>query len=443
MKTINFLTVLLSSLLTIGTVANAQESQENRPDTLTKVIENLQSDVAILKNLKITGYIQAQAQFADSVGANTSMQAGAFPANSDKRFSVRRGRLKVAYSSNPLSQFALQIDVNETGVKTKEIYAKITDPFVNFVTLTAGLQARPYGFEIEYSSGLLESPERSRTEQSLFKDEYDLGANVTIQAPKTSRFNFIKLDAGYFTGSIENNSPMDYKKNKDFIGRINLSKSFLDEKLKLSGGVSYYKGFVPNVNNQFYKVINGQFQSVWCEKNSLNTREYYGADFQVSLDNPIGMTTLRAEYTVGQQSSAKGDIKNQTTTTTYSYNSATNTVTSKSGVLPSDILYNRNVEGYYIMWVQNILNTRHSFVVKYDVFDPNTKVSGQEVSAANGFSSTDVKWTDLGIGYNCRLDANTKLLVYYDFNKNEKSGISGLSKDLKDNVWTIRLQYKF
>lgn len=424
MKKVNIIYASLITVLFLGVVnANAQEQ---KPDTLAKAIEQLQSDVSWLKNLKISGYIQAQAQFADSLGAKTDMNGGAFPAGSDKRFAIRRGRLKFVYSSNPLSQYAMQIDVSETGVKTKEVYAKFTEPFLKTFSLTAGLQNRPFGFEVEYSSGLLESPERARMNQSLFKDEYDLGAMLTIQAPKTSPWNCLKLDAGLFSGSIENNNPMDYKRNKDFIGRLNFSKTYLEETLKVSGDVSYYNGGVPNNSTKIYKVQdNGSgpaFVSSPIDSLKTTNREYYGFDAQVSYASPIGLTTLRGEYTKGQQVSAKGDIKNPTALT--------------GG------LYVRQVEGYYLMFVQNLGQSRHSIVVKYDVFDPNTKASGTQLTNAT-FTGSDVRYTDLGLGYICRIDANTKLTIYYDINHNEKTLVKGYTSDLKDNVWTIRLQYKF
>lgn len=443
MKKVNIIYASLITVLFLGVVnVNAQEQ---KPDTLAKAIEQLQSDVSWLKNLKISGYIQAQAQFADSLGAKTDMNGGAFNSGSDKRFAIRRGRLKFVYSSNPLSQYAMQIDVTEAGVKTKEVYAKFTEPFLKTFSLTAGLQNRPFGFEVEYSSGLLESPERARMNQSLFKDEYDLGAMLTIQAPKTSPWNCLKLDAGLFSGSIENNNPMDYKRNKDFIGRLNFSKTYLEETLKVSGDLSYYNGGVTDYSSKLYTVQNNgapAFTSQKVDSLSNGKREYYGADLQISYASPIGLTTIRGEYTTGQQASLAGDIKNSTVVTTYTNNPSTNVVTAKTSN-PVGPLYIRKVSGYYVMLVQNVGQTRHSFVVKYDVFDPNTSVSGSEITKANGFSSVDVKYSDLGLGYICRIDANTKLTLYYDINKNESTGLSGLTKDLKDNVWTIRLQYKF
>jgi hypothetical protein len=48
----------------------------------------------------------------------------------------------------------------------------------------------------------------------------------------------------------------------------------------------------------------------------------------------------------------------------------------------------------------------------------------------------------LGLAY--RWDANVKITAYYDMVKNEKSkSLSGFTNDVKDNVFTLRVQVKF
>jgi hypothetical protein len=420
----NFNCFLIFILFFAYQVSNAQDT---KPDTLSKIVKQLQTDVAQLKNLKITGYVQAQVQFADSTGAKTSMAGGDFPAGSDKRFNIRRGRLKFTYSLKSLYQCAYQIEINETGLKTKEVYIKLTDPFINWFSLTAGLQPRPFGNEVTIPGSLTESPERTRMTQSLFRDDYDLGARISIQAPKTSPFNFVRLEAGLYTGSVENFSPMDYKRTKDFIGQINLSKSFADDKIKLSGDISYYNGGVPNNSTKLYKVQsiddNPEFFVKTVDSLSNSLREYYGADIQFSCVSPLGTTILSGEYTKGQQVSTKSEFRNPTAL--------------------AGGLYVRHISGFYILFVQNILKSHHSIVIKYDVFDPNTKASGTQLSDAAGYTSQDIKYHDLGLGYTYNMNSNIKLVIYYDIVKNENTAIKGYTKDVKDNVCTIRIQYKF
>ena len=206
----------------------------------------------------------------------------------------------------------------------------------------------------------------------------------------------------------------------------------MNEKLKFSGDVSYYNGGPSNGTNYYFKETDvlgiPGMDSIKTAKGTRIKRELFGADFQIALDNPIGITTLRAEYYAGNQPGTAGSSTSQVAAV-------------------STNAYLRSVQGYYVYLVQNFCG-RHQFVVKYDVWDPNTKVSGMEISdkqAIKGqrFTSADVKYSTLGLGYAIRLDENTKFTVYYDHITNEKTNIKGFAKDLTDNTLTLRLQYKF
>ena len=173
-------------------------------------------------------------------------------------------------------------------------------------------------------------------------------------------------------------------------------------------------------------------------KGKYAKREYFGADAQFSIDWFLGVTTLRGEYIFGSQpGSSKINI-------------------SPAGRVIPDIgitdTYNRSFNGGYVYFVQNILNSRHEIVVKYDFFDPNTKVKGSDAKSTvsynestikTGLTGADVAYSTWGIGYNVRIAANIKLMAYYEFVKNEKTAITGYTKDLKDNVFTLRAQFKF
>lgn len=408
------------SFLTCVLLSTNSFAQETQPlDTVANALERIQSDLGILKRLKITGYIQAQAVLSDSSsfgsGANTY----------DKNFQLRRGRIKFAYQATPWSQYVMQFDVTEGGFKTKDIYAKFTDPYTKALTLTAGVFNRAFGYEIEYSSSNRESPERSRFTTTLFPNERELGAMLTIQAPKTSRWNFIKMDLALLSG---NSIAAETDKFKDFLGRINFNKSFMDEVLKLSGGASYYWGGNANPTAANYAVgewagVKG-FYKYDVALSSRAIREISGIDFQATLASNIGLSTLRGEYVWGREPG----------TSTSS--------TGPTAAYTTDV-YNRQVSGFYAYFVQNIGQSRHSIVVKYDIYDPNTKLAGTDINATNGCSAADVKYNTVGLGYTLRLDDNTKIVVYYDKVMNETTGVKGYTQDRKDNLLTLRLQYKF
>ena len=87
----------------------------------------------------------------------------------------------------------------------------------------------------------------------------------------------------------------------------------------------------------------------------------------------------------------------------------------------------------------------HDFVFKYDWFDPNTRITGKDLSTVNDskLSLADVKYQTFGVGYVFRPTDYFKLMLYYDIVKNETTGITGFNRDLKDNVFTLRTQFMF
>jgi hypothetical protein len=411
-------------------------------DTLNAKIENVKSDLDLLKKLKVSGYIQAQWQLADSAGQLSLFSGGAFAKNDDNRFMVRRGRVKFAYEGK-LTQFVLQIDATEKGVTLKDAYVNFKDPWLQMFALQGGVFNRPFGFEIAYSSSLRETPERARVTQTLFPQERDLGAMLTIQPRKESRFNFIRLNAALINGnaiSVETDS------RKDFTGQLGINKSTRNEKFKYAVGVSYYNGGVFQETKKVYNMTTladgltkgFAVDSTESNKGQYAKREYFGADAQFSLDWAIGMTTLRGEYILGSQ---PGGSKSN--------------ISPAARVIPDIIVsdtYNRKFNGGYVYFIQNILNSRHEVVVKYDFYDPNTDVKGTDAKSSisynestikTGLGGADVKYTTWGFGYNVRIAANVKLMAYYEIVKNEETALTGYSNDLKDNVLTIRAQFKF
>lgn len=411
-------------------------------DTLNGKIENVKTDVDLLKRLKVTGYIQGQWQIADTVGAPTNFSGGAMPKYSDNRFAVRRGRVKFTYE-NEFSTFVLQLDGTEKGVGIKDAYVTVKEPWKQFATLTAGVFDRPFGYEISYSSSSRETPERSRIFQTLFPGERDLGAKITLQPMKGSRFDFIKLDAGLFAGNGVNS---EFDSKKDFIGRLGMAKSNRAETFKYGLGVSYYNGGVFQGTKFVYTpglMTDGSTTGFLVDSTSANKyeyarRQYMGVDLQLSLFSVIGISSIRAEYLTGKQPGGK-----------------TSNTSLSTGTAPEYDTYLREVSGGYVYFIQNVGQTKHQLVFKYDWLDPNTKVEGTGIKAKNadgkstGLSNADISYSTIGLGWNYRFNSHVKFMAYYEIVKNEETGLSGTNSvnnyasDLKDNVFTFRVQYKF
>ena len=154
--------------------------------------------------------------------------------------------------------------------------------------------------------------------------------------------------------------------------------------------------------------------------------------------------------------------------------------------------------GYYVYLIKNI-GKRHQVAVRYDYYDPNTKVASDQIGVAkwdaavkttvtdkftysgsgpviakdaqtktvvnnNLKSGTgDIKYQTITLGYTYFFDDNIKIMVGYEIPMNKKIGVnsSGVgnvtssytvngvpgvydySNSIKQNTLTIRLQAKF
>jgi hypothetical protein len=440
--------------------AFAQEST----DTVGSALTRINSALDVINRIKISGYIQGQfqvADMADSLGllnGISSYAGGNFGKGVDKRIMLRRARVKVQYDAPfnekgiSTSQFVFQIDATERGLTIKDMYAKITDPWSGWFSLTGGNQNRPFGYEIGYSSSNRESPERGRMSQILFPNERDMGAMFTIQGPKWTKWNWLKLEAGFFNGTgapSAGANASDFDKYKDFIGHLTVSRTTKSEKISWGLGLSMYSGGYRIDTVNVYKSgdsasVKGfaldikKSDNLFSDFNNRKKapREYIGFDAQVNIESGIGITTLRGEYIQGEHAGV-----------TSSSNPAAATA-SPAAPVTSDI-YIRNFNGAYFYFLQSIGQSRWQAIVKYDWYDPNTDVESDAIGKSIGGTykttgASDLKYTTLGFGLAYRWDANVKITAYYDSVENETTAtIPAYRNDLKDNVFTLRMQIKF
>jgi phosphate-selective porin len=401
---------------------------------INETIQAMQPTLNALAKIKVSGYIQTQFQSADSDGVK-GFSGGDFASGVHSRYLLRRGRVKFNYD-NDLTQYVLQIDVAQMGLTIKDAYVSIKEPWLRTFTLTSGVFDRPFGFEISYSSSNREAPERSRMYQTLFPGERDLGLKLEI-APESGPLSFLNVKGGFFNGTREN--VVENDNNKDFIGRAGFSLPFEEANLSIDGGVSIYSGKIRSNSTQSFSVANGVFAKDTTSFGKYFDRNYIGADVQLYYDLPvIGGLSLRGEYISGKQPG------------TSASNSFYNNAWVSSTPAVNTPVYTRNFSGFYVNYVQNV-GMSNQFVLKYDEFDPNTDVAGSAIGkTGTNFTAADVKYKTLGLGWIYHWDANVKFTVYYDMVTNEKvySGTTDKSlypytNDLKDNVLTVRMQYKF
>lgn len=384
--------------------------------------------------------MQPQFQVAQADGAQ-SYEGGNFSQFSRSRFMLRRARLKVEYllpskQHYPQAQFVFQIDATERGVIVRDMFIRFFETRKNNFSMYAGFYARPFGFEVNLGSSARETPERGRMSQILMPGERDLGLMVSHEPQnKKNKLYHLKLDAGFFNGQGASGTT-DFDSHKDFISRLTI-KPYVIGHSEIGGGISFLRGGWKNGTKYVYSsgiASNGDkifvVDSSVTNYGTSSPRHYQGADVQYKIKHKWGETELRAEYWFGTQP-------------------GTATSTANPGTLPNSNgtplpTYVRHFDGAFFYFLQNIVNAKHQFILKFDWYDPNIKIKKTEIGkSGTNLTPADIKFSTIGIGYAYYFDQQTKLIFYYDIVKNESTQLSGYVTDQKDDVFTCRLQFRF
>lgn len=440
MKRLFTATIFVYTLI-IAPHAHAQRFLMDLVDTTNQMGKGMLSIYERYNRVRISGYIQPQFQYTLQEGAE-SFAGGNFSPMSNNRFTLRRGRLRVDYAhlnenNDPTSYFVFQFDGTERGVAIRDFWGRFYENKFRIFALTTGMFARPFGHEVNLSSANRESPERGRMSQTLMRTERDIGVMLTVTSRKSLTWSQkIKLDIGVFNGQGMSGTS-DYDSHKDVIGRLSLKPTRINALggATLSAAISGYAGGITSQSETVYKtrMKENAFQAVKdsAASNYAKTlpRNYAGADFQIFFPNRIGKTEFRAEYVFGKQTATFGSSE---TPGAYPVSNG-----------QKDPLYVRNFNGAYFYFLQHLGSLDHLFVLKYDWYDPNSKVSENALVHAVGFSKADLRFDTIGMGYVYVANESLKFTLYYDFVRNEKSGLKGFEKDVRDDVLTCRVQYSF
>ncbi len=402
-------------------------------DTSKEMGKGMLSIYKKFDHIRIGGYIQPQFQIAQGKGAK-SYNGGDFATNVNSRFMIRRGRIRFDYvhfseGKGPSVQFVFQFDGTERGVFIRDFWGRVFENKYQLFALSVGMFARPISYELNLSSSDRESPERGRMSQILMKTERDLGAMVTFEPRKKDHpLRFLKIDLGFFNGPGLA-ATADFDSHKDLIARVALKPYSITKNISFSAGASVLDGgFLQNT--KYVYTTNGKtftVDSSLTNNGNIAPRKYYGADMQVRIKNKVGFTELRAEFLTGTQTAT-----------------ATTSETPAALLTGTDGYYVRKFNGAYFYVLQNIFNPHHQLAIKYDWYDPNSKVKGDDIGKAGStLSATDIKYSTLGFGYIHYVNENLKLVLWYEKVTNEKTALSGYTSDLKDDVFTCRLQFRF
>jgi hypothetical protein len=400
------------------------------------ISDTLRPFVRRLENLHFSGYIQPQFQVAQEKGA-PSYNGGNFSEFANNRFMLRRARIKLDYvvpaseGYIPKVLFTFQIDATERGVNVRDMFVRLYEPRKQAFSLTAGIFARPFGYEVNLSSSYRETPERGRMSQILMPSERDLGAIITYESRKKKRnAPSIRWDAGVFNGQGLSGTA-DFDSFKDIISRITLKPMRFSKSFDASGGLSLLYGGWRQATKYRYEMgaANGAAAFVLdSSEHNIGTkapRRYFGADVQLVKHHHRGKTEVRAEYWAGTQP-------------------GTAATSSNPGVLPAAPTYVRNFDGAFFVFLQNLGTEKWELMVKYDWYDPNTNVKTGDIGkASTNLSAADIKFSTLGAGITHYINSNLKVLLYYDWVKNEQTALTGFTSDIKDNIFTCRMQVRF
>ncbi|WP_165042678.1 porin [Dysgonomonas sp. ZJ709] len=425
MNTIKRIFFIINCLALTGLTFAQQDTTITDTQKLEKRLDNLEKVVNKLSNVKLSGYFQAQYIYAEK---DAVLRIGAPNENPNENFSrigIRRARIKTTYEEG-LGSAVFQLDITERGIIVRDAYLKFKDPFFKTNFVQAGVFFRPFGHEVRYSSSRREMPERSRIVNTLFPNERDLGVMLQFQAKETSPLHFMFLETALIAG---NGVVRETDSRRDFIGHISASPK-ISKDITLSIGASYYLGSVYQGSENVYSMRDNVFV-VNSNPNNIGKyakREYFGAEILASTNSnaPIGRTQLRTEYIFGQQPA-----------------SLTSSGSPNSPNRPTHDTYLRDFKGGYVILIQDVGKHPFSGVFKYQWYDPNTKISGDNIGL-NATTDTEISYNAIGLGAIWKVYKNTQLQAYYEINNNETSkNLPGFEINRPDNTFTFTLQYVY
>jgi hypothetical protein len=295
------------------------------------------------------------------------------------QFSIRRGRVKFTYQFSPTSKFVIQPDITSSGVVLKDGYVEFTEQKTPWHHT---LTAGQFNWPFGFEI-MYSSSDREMPERTrVVRTLFPGERDRGVMASGlglNDRFNY-RIAIVNGTGTAQS---FDFNKRKDIVGRVGGNLGPVDL------GVSIYQG-------SDLVSVGGATSGREFDK----TRQ--GIDFQ--WFTPIRGLGVRGEYIVGKQPPVAG-------------------VTGANAA-------SADVTGYYLYAIQNI-GTQHQIVLRYDSYDPN---SGHKVPVSAALAKVDT----IGASYIFHWDANSKVMAAYEWAKTQN-----VHPDPKDNIFTLRYQYKF
>jgi phosphate-selective porin len=377
------------------------ERHEGKLNALDDRVLVNESDLFKLNKIKVSGYIQAQ---WEHYGADLEKTNGY-----NNTFFIRRARIKFTYEPADGVKFVLQPDLSTGNLALKDAYAVVNIPKLKNVTFWMGQMNRP-NYDVEYSSSSRELLERARVTTTIYPGEREIGAKLEYNGIKVPLLAQVMIMNGNFTGT----QAKDNDSRKDVMARFVYSVKLQDAGVGIDFGANHYFGNNLAKTNQYVKNSDGTADSLNNVWRYLD-KHWTGGEIRIYAD-VLGGMSIKAEYVAGINSIAS--------------TVASTATTAQKKAAPN--LYN-NFAGYYITLVKNI-GAKNQAVVRYDYYDPNTKLSGDAANNALYYKTWALAWQYY-------LNDNIRITAQYTMPKNEINASN--PSDLKDNLFTIRVQAKF
>jgi hypothetical protein len=336
-------------------------------------ISNAEADLAKLTKIKFSGYIQSQ--WINYEASNV------YPNN---YFMIRRARFTLSYEPVDGVVFVMQPDFAPGNFTIKEAYAKINDPWLKTFSIWAGKFVRP-DYEITYSSANREVAEFSRVIKALYPDEYAIGAKLEIAPPKLPllfQLAVINGNDGYTTVDPTGTSSVlqntDYDNFKDLTAR--LTYRF---KLGNFGGLTIGAlGYYGSVKANSLTVLKSDYtvNKTLTNVGQSAPKQWWGAEMQFNMD-VLGGLIIKGEYLRGILTVP--GITSSSSTLSQSVSASNDTLFYKNLTTTTKVntpAISRNFSGWYLYLIKNI-GKRNQIAVRYDWYNPNTKLSADSIGS--------------------------------------------------------------
>jgi hypothetical protein len=459
LKNMKRFTLMMFVVLCVSNlVVSAQETTVNEKLTevnekvngLTERMATAESDVHKLTKLKVSGYIQAQYQYFE----NPSIQ-------SNNYFSLRRARVKFTYEMTDGVKFVLTPEFLPGNLSVKDAYAVLNDRWTKSFSIWVGKFNRP-NYEVEYSSSSRELAERSAVIRTLYPNERAIGAKLEYN-PENIPLHFQLALLNGADGITINNAAgtnLNTTENKDFDNYKDIMvRTTYNLQLGNFGGLDFgAHGYFGSYKSNALKTLSSDYITIEDIKfGDPVKRNWLGGEFQLFAD-VLGGMSVKGEYIAGKNASVG-----------FSPVAAAGTTAAIPGVAN----FQNKFAGYYLYFIKN-LGKKNQFAFRYDYYDPNTDITGKDVTVAKYTSTdaltlknrvsgkSDLATSTFGFALQHYFDDNLRVSLNYEIVQNEKVGSAGLltedytkadgtkvvkgfdySKNVNNNLLTLRVQAKF